>query len=135
MLGGVLFAWLTGKGTAVDSGLFLTFIVVLTVIHGTIHLMQQKAVPFGQRMIFLPLFIVPAIALYAFVYNAITILMAPLPLADAPVGLTFWHVATGLIFICAYIFMESGAFRKFPRIYVWLLNITQPHKKTVLTSK
>jgi len=135
LAGGALFAWLTGKGTAIDSGLFLTFIVVLTVIHGAIHLLQQKAIPIYRRLVFLPLFIIPSIALYALIYNFITLAMRPLPMAATPAGLTIWHLAIGLIFLLAYIFMESGMYRKFPKLYVWLINITQPHRKTVLGFK
>ena len=91
VVGGGLFAVLTGKGTELDAGLLLTLLVVVTTLHGTQDVVKRTALPATLRYGVVPLVFLPSIALYAGAYEAITGLLHGLPAVTAPAELTIVH--------------------------------------------
>jgi NAD(P)H-quinone oxidoreductase subunit 5 len=134
LAGGVLFAVLTGKGTSLDSGLLLALLVVLTTLHATRNALAQTSVAASTRYGLVPLVFLPAIAVYATVYNAIAGVMSGTMLVSAPAELTVVHGVVAAAFGVAYIAIETGLYQRSQRLYVALLNATQPPASTVLTS-
>ena len=132
--GGVLFALLTGKGTAVDSGLLLTGLVVVTTLHATGSVARRCSVPSPVRYVALPAVFLAAIAVYAAVYTAVTGLLADDLLVTVPTDLTIIHVGVAAAFVCAYVAVETGVYRRSRRLYVLLLNATQPPARTLTTT-
>ena len=128
---GALFAVLTGKGTKLDGGLLLVLIVVLTVLHAAREVTTRPALPASVRYVGVPLVALPAIALYAGVYRAIEGL---LPVAAPPTELTIIHGLVAVAFLGAYLAIESGRYKRSERLYVFLLNATQPPTDTQLTT-
>ena len=135
LAGGVLFATLTGKGTKLDSGLLLTGLVVLTVLHAAREVVSGTAVPAPVRYGAVPVVALPALAIYAGVYRAIEGLMAGLPAIGQPAELTALHALVALAFLGAYLAIESGVYKHSQRLYVALLNAGQPSPETMLTTK
>ena len=134
ILGGALFAVLTGKGTALDSGLLLALFVVLTTLHAARDVLDQSELPATVRYAAVPLLAVPAIGTYALVYKAIAAQMAGLPVVTAPMALTPVHWLVAAVFVTAYVAIESDAYRHSHRLYVALTNLAQPDSDTLLTS-
>ncbi|MEA1932576.1 MAG: proton-conducting transporter membrane subunit [Euryarchaeota archaeon] len=134
LAGGVLFAALTGKGTSLDSGLLLALLVVLTTLHATRNALAQTSVPVSARYGLIPLVFLPAITLYAAAYNAIAGVMSGTMLVSAPAELTVVHGLVAAAFGVAYIAIETDLYQRSQRLYVALLNATQPPASTVLTS-
>jgi NAD(P)H-quinone oxidoreductase subunit 5 len=134
LAGGVLFAALTGKGTGLDSGLLLTLLVVLTVLHATRGVVTNASLPAGTRYATVPVVALPAITVYAGVYRVIEGLLAGLPGIGQPVDLTVGHGVVAAAFLLAYLAVESGVYRRSRRLYVTLLNATRPPHDTLLTS-
>jgi NAD(P)H-quinone oxidoreductase subunit 5 len=132
--GGALFALLTGKGTTLDSGLLLTGLVALTTLHATRTAVRRTALPAPVRYGAIPLVLLPAIAVYAGAYLAISGLLQELPLATAPTELTVVHIAVAAAFALVYVAIETEAYQRSRRLYVTLLNMTRPPAETVLTS-
>ncbi|AQL44510.1 oxidoreductase [Halorientalis sp. IM1011] len=132
--GGVLFALLTGKGTHLDSGLLLTGLISLTTLHATWTAVQQTDLPATLRYGVVPLFFLPAIAVYAGVYTAVTAVLAGVPLVTAPADLTVVHVVVSAAFLAAYVGIETGVYRRSRRLYVALINAAQPATDTLLTA-
>jgi len=136
LVGGALFAWLTGKSIlALDSGTFLTFFVVLAVLHAAHTLLQRVALPASTRAWALPAAVLPALAIYAAVYNGVAWMMADLPMAVAPGDLTIVHWILAATFLFVYIAIERGWHRSSTRLYVALLNSSQPLSSTLLTRR
>ena len=133
-VGGVLFALLTGKGTAVDSGLLLTGLVVVTTLHATGSVVRQRSVPSPLRYVALPAVFLAAIAVYAAVYTAVTGLLADDLLVTVPADLTLVHAGVAAAFAGAYVAVETGVYRRSRRLYVLLLNATQPPARTLTTT-
>ncbi|WP_255150066.1 proton-conducting transporter transmembrane domain-containing protein [Halorarius halobius] len=131
---GGLFALLTGKGTSLDSGLLLTGLVVLTTLHATRSVLRSSDLPVAYRYVAIPLVFLPAVTVYALVYNAITALMAGLPSVTVPTELTLLHGVVAAGFLAAYVAIETGIYRRSDRLYVALLNATQAPSSTLLTS-
>jgi NAD(P)H-quinone oxidoreductase subunit 5 len=134
LAGGVLFAGLTGKGTALDSGLVLTLLVVLTVLHAAREAVTSVSVPATFRYGAVPLLALPAIAVYAAVYGAIEGLLSGLPAVGEPAELTAVHGLVVAAFVVAYLAIESGVYRRSQRLYVALLNAARPAGDTLLTT-
>jgi NAD(P)H-quinone oxidoreductase subunit 5 len=132
--GGVLFAALTGKGTALDSGLLLALLVVVTVLHAAREIVTHTALPATTRYGAVPLVALPAIAVYAAVYRAIDGLLAGLPAVGQPAELTAVHGLVAAAFVVAYLAIESGVYQRSQRLYVALVNLAQPASDTLLTS-
>jgi len=132
--GGVLFAVLTGKGTSLDTGLLLALLVVLTTLHATRNALAQTSVAASTRYGLVPLVFLPAVAIYAASYNAITGVMGESLLVSAPAELTVFHGLVAAAFVVAYAAIETGLYQHSHRLYVTLLNATQPPAGTTLTS-
>lgn len=135
VLGGVLFAIITGKGTAFDSGLFLTFIVAITVGQVTYNIINQSTLSSAKKLIVLPILIIAGIGFYGLCYNGVTLLMSGMPLTNVPVELTNVHIGFGIVFLIAFYIMLFGVYRKIPWLYVKLLNSSQPYSKSILSFK
>ncbi len=134
LAGGVLFAVLTGKGTSLDTGLLLALLIVLTTLHATRNALAQTSVAASTRYGLIPLVFLPAIAIYAATYNAITGVMGGGLLVSAPAELTALHGLVAAAFVVAYAAIETGLYQHSHRLYVTLLNATQPPAGTTLTS-
>lgn len=132
--GGVLFAVLTGKGAAIDSGLLLTLLIVLTTLHATRNAIAQTSISATLRYGVVPLLFLPAIVIYAAVYTAVTALMGTGFPAAVPVELTPLHGLVAVAFGTAYVAIETNAYQRSERLYVALLNATQPPQATSLTA-
>ena len=132
--GGVLFAVLTGKGTSLDTGVLLALLVVLTTLHATRNALAQTSVAASTRYGLVPLVFLPAIAVYAAAYNAITGMMGESLLVSAPAELTVVHGLVAAAFVVAYAAIETGLYQHSHRLYVALLNATQPPSGTTLTA-
>ena len=133
LAGGALFALLTGKGLGADSGLLLVLFVVITTLHAARSAVQHTSVPTAVRYGAVPLVFLPAIAVYALVYDAISGILSGLPVVAAPTELTALHGAVAAVFVAVYVVTEFGLHRQSGRLYVLLLNAGQPASRTVLT--
>ncbi|SNZ12523.1 NAD(P)H-quinone oxidoreductase subunit 5 [Natronoarchaeum philippinense] len=134
LVGGGLFAVLTGKGAHVDAGLLLTFFVVFTTLHAARSAVQHSSLPMMARYGAVPLVFFPAITVYAVVYEAISGVLSGLPMVTTPTELTLLHGIIAVIFVGIYIGIETGIHEHSQRLYVALLNASQPSSDTVLTS-
>ncbi|WP_257299242.1 proton-conducting transporter membrane subunit [Haloarchaeobius sp. FL176] len=133
LAGGGLFAVLTGKGTALDGGLLLAGLVVLTVLQAAREVVRQSDVPPVVRYGSVPLVALPAIAVYAAVYGVVEGLLHGLPAVGDPVALTPVHGLVAVAFGLTYLAVETGVYRHSERLYVALLNAGQPARETMLT--
>jgi len=131
VVGGGLFAALTGKGAKIDSGLLLTFFVVFTTLHAARNAVQHTELPISARYGALPAVFFPAITLYAVVYEGVSGLLT---VDTAPTELTLLHGAVAVFFVGVYVAIETGVHENSRRLYVALLNASQPSSDTVLTS-
>jgi NAD(P)H-quinone oxidoreductase subunit 5 len=134
LAGGALFAGLTGKGASLDGGLVLTLLVVVLALHATRDLVRRRSLPATVRYLAVPLVGLPAIALYAAVYTVVTGLVADLPVVTAPADLTVVHGVVAAAFVAAYVAVETGVYRRSQRLYVALVNASQPPVETLLTA-
>lgn len=134
-LGAYLFALFTGKGMHLDSGLFLVIIVAITVGQATYNIVKERSLSQIQKIIFPIILFVTGIGLYALMYNGITILMSDLPMIDLPHELSGTQITFNIIFLIGFFIMKLEVYRKIPWLYVKLMNISQPYKKTVLLYK
>ncbi len=75
MLGAILFTTLTGKGAALDSSIFLTLIVAITVGQITYNIVKENSLTLLQKAVFPPLLFIAGIVVYALMYNGVTILI------------------------------------------------------------
>jgi len=132
--GGALFAVLTGKGLALDAGLLLTGLVVLTTMHATRSALRSSDLPATYRYGVVPLVFFPAIAVYALAYNAVAGVLHGVPGVTAAADLTVVHGVVALAFLVAYVAIETGLYRRSTRVYVALVNATQAPSGTLLTS-
>lgn len=136
VVGGGLFMWLTSKSFAPpDGGVLLTLVVVVAVLHASHTMLRTTALPPAVRAIAVPLVVLPALALYALVYNGIAALTVGSPMAVAPVEISVVHSLVGALFVLAYIAIERGWHRDRPRLYTLLLNMSQPAASTVTTHR
>lgn len=143
LLGGLLFVGLTGKGAELDSGLLLTLLVVLTVAHATRDVVRTSLPP-AVRLVAAPVVFLSAVAVYAGVFRLVTAVMEAAPaattggvtlLAVEPTELTAVHVAVAAAFVVAYVAIKFGYVRRSSRLYLALLNASQPSSEAVLTKK
>ncbi len=133
--GGALFVAITGEGANLDSGAFLVLVVVLTVLHAARNVLKRSQLPSKFKLVGLPLVVVVPIAVYGFLFDAVSALLADVPTTHAPTELTVVHLAIGTLFVVSYLAMELGWYRSSKRLYVALLNLSQPASETVLTTK
>jgi NAD(P)H-quinone oxidoreductase subunit 5 len=134
LAGGGLFAVLTGKGTALDGGLLLALLVVLMTLHAAREAVHDGTVPIPARYGAVPAVFLPAIAVYAAVYRVVEGLLAGLPAVGEPMALTAVHGVVAGAFVLTYLAVESGVYRRSQRLYVALLNASQPPTNTLLTN-
>ncbi|WP_338356030.1 proton-conducting transporter membrane subunit [Yeosuana marina] len=134
ILGAILFTTLTGKGTSLDSGIFLTLIVAITVGQLTYNIVKQKNLSVVQKIIFPPVLFIAGIGVYALMYNAVTVLMADMITIPEPLPLSTIQIVFGIVFLIGFFIMKLGIYRQVPWLYIKLLNASQPYKKTVFNS-
>jgi NAD(P)H-quinone oxidoreductase subunit 5 len=133
LAGGLLFVGLTGKGTKLNSGLLLTLLVVLTVLHAARDIVTKAALPPSVRYGAVPAVALPSIAIYAAVYRVITEMLRGLAGVGTAEPLTVGHGLVALAFIAAYVAIETGVYQRSQRLYVALLNTGQAPSQTLLT--
>ncbi|GAA0527080.1 NAD(P)H-quinone oxidoreductase subunit 5 [Halorubrum aquaticum] len=134
LAGGALFAILTGKGTSLDSGVLLVSFVTLTTLHAARTAVGTVSIPAAARYVAVPLVFFPAIAVYALVYEAVSHVLSGLPVVAAPTELSVVHAFVAVAFLAVYVAVETGIHEDSQRLYVALLNASQPASDTVLTA-
>jgi NAD(P)H-quinone oxidoreductase subunit 5 len=134
-LGAFLFASWTGKGLSMNSGVFLTLIVAITVGQATYNIVKEQSLSLLQKIIVPPVLFIAGIGIYALMYNSVTILMSDMPMIAQPIPLTWVQIIFGIIFLIGFFAMKLGVYKKIPWLYVKLMNISQPYKKSVLMYK
>lgn len=135
ILGGILFGFITGKGIALDSGLFLTFIVAITVGQVVYNIINHANIEGIKKLIITPILIIAGVGVYALVFNGVTLLMSDMPMANVAIALTPVHIIFGIVFLVAFHIMLSGMYRKIPWLYVKLMNVSQPLNTSVVSFK
>lgn len=134
-LGAYLFATWTGKGLLMNGSVFLTLIVAITVGQATFNVMKEQSLSFLQKIIVPPMLFIAGIGIYALMYNGVTVLMSDMPMIAQPIPLTSVQIIFGIIFLIGFFIMKLGVYKKIPWLYVKLMNISQPYKKTILMYK
>ncbi|WP_441000210.1 proton-conducting transporter transmembrane domain-containing protein [Fodinibius sp. SL11] len=132
LAGGWLFALTTGKGLEINSGLFLTFVIVLTVIHGAQDFLGRSSLPLLSRLIALPIVVIPFLLAYAVVFNSISTLMQQVPMAEMAVPIAWDQLTIGVLYLATFLAIELKWYKKSRRLYVYLLNVSQPKSNTIL---
>lgn len=135
IIGGYLFNILTGKTTALNNGIFLTIIVAITVGQITYNILKEKSLNNWQKALLPPALFMSGIVTYALIYNGVTSLMSTMPMVAVAMPLSTVEIVFGVIFLIGFFIMKLGIYQKYPWLYVKLLNISQPYKKTVLMYK
>ncbi len=135
VFGAFLFTQLTGKGTNVDSGIFLTLIVAITVGQATYNILKERSLTLSQKIVLPPVLFILGIGMYALMYNGVTLLMADMPMVAVALPLSAVQIIFGLVFLIGFFIMKLGIYRNIPWLYVKLMNISQPYKKSVLLYK
>jgi NAD(P)H-quinone oxidoreductase subunit 5 len=135
VLGAILFTALTGKGKALDSGIFLTLIVAITVGQMTYNIVKQDVLTFFQKIILPPVLFFSGIVIYALIFNGVTVAMANMSMVSNAIPLTPFQIIFGVLFLVGFFIMKLGIYRQVPWIYVRLLNASQPNKNTILNFK
>lgn len=88
-----------------------------------------------QKIVVPPLLFMVGIGIYALIYNGVTVLMAGMAKVSEPLPLTSTQIIFGAIFLIGFFIMKLGVYKKFPWVYVKLMNLSQPNKKSVLMYK
>jgi NAD(P)H-quinone oxidoreductase subunit 5 len=68
-------------------------------------------------------------------YNAVTAIMVDMPNTAQATPLSAIQIGFGIVFLLCFFIMKLGNYRKIPWLYVKLMNVSQPYKKTVLMYK
>ncbi|MBX0303977.1 proton-conducting transporter membrane subunit [Haloarcula salinisoli] len=130
--GGAVFALLTGKGTTLtDTGIFLAVIVVVSVFRGATELLDNESLPALVRLGGMPLVMLPALALYAGVYNGVYVLLKDLPMVKAGMAMTPAHWVLLGLFLLGHLSVQLGWLQRSRRLYVTLLNAAQADPATI----
>jgi len=135
LFGAFLFAQLTGKGSSVDSGIFLTLIVAITVGQVTYNIVKEQSLSLVQKIFLPPVLFIVGIGVYALMYNGVTAVMADMPLVAVALPLSAVQIVFGVVFLIGFFIMKLGIYRNIPWLYVKLMNISQPYRKSVLFYK
>lgn len=135
VLGAILFAVFTGKGTELDSGIFLTLIVAITVGQVTYNIVKEKNLSLSRKIILPPVLFFAGIGLYALLYNGVTLMMSDMPMVAVALPLSMVQIIFGIIFLIGFFIMKLSVYRKIPWLYIKLLNLSQPNKKSILLFK
>ena len=133
--GAFLFSLLTGKTSMLDSSIFLTLIVAITVGQITYNIVKEQSLSTIEKIIVPIMLFTAGIGLYALLYNGVTLLMADMPMVVVPQSLSVIQIVFGIVFLIGFFIMKLGVYRKVPWLYVKLLNASQPYTKTVLKYK
>lgn len=133
--GAYLFAFWTGKGTEINSSVFLTLVVAITVGQASYNIVKERSLNAVQKVLVPSILFVLGIGIYALMYNGVTHLMSQMPLIDQPTKLSWVQIIFGFIFLIGFFVMKLGVYKNIPWLYVKLMNISQPYKKTVLMYK
>ena len=133
--GAYLFAYLTGKGMDWDSGVFLTLIVAITVGQATYNIVKEQSLSLWQKIVVPSILFITGIGIYALMYNGVTMLMSDMPMIAQPMPLSWVQIIFGIIFLMGFFIMKLGVYKKIPWLYVKLMNLSQPYKKSVLMYK
>lgn len=134
-LGAYLFMFLTGKAMLMDSGVFLTLVVAITVGQTTYNIVKEQSLSIFQRIIMPPILFIVGIGIYALMYNGVTVLMSTMPMIARPMPLSWVQIIFGIIFLIGFFVMKLEVYKKIPWLYVKLMNISQPYKKSILMYK
>lgn len=134
VVAGGVFIGLTGKGTTLNSGVFLTAMVVFTVLHGCKEFFSHNVPSRRSRYLF-PVVAITATGIYSGIYVGITALMSDVPWITAPTTLTGVHLMLLGMFVLFYALIETNVYRNIPWLFVYVLNASQPHPDTVLASR
>jgi NADH:ubiquinone oxidoreductase subunit 5 (chain L)/Multisubunit Na+/H+ antiporter, MnhA subunit len=133
--GGSIFTLITGKGSAPDSGLLLSGLIVITTLHATQRMMQHTTVSSYLRYGAVLVVFMPAIAIYGFLYNGIAAVMKTGGMTPAvPTELTVVHAIVAGGFLVSYAVIETGVYQRSRWLYVLLKNTSQPPGETLLTT-
>jgi NAD(P)H-quinone oxidoreductase subunit 5 len=135
VLGAYLFTIWTGKGMKMDSSIFLTLVVAITVGQATYNIIKEQSLSMVQKVIVPPVLFIAGIGIYAILYNGVTILMSSMPMIAQPLPLSWTQIIFGFIFLLGFFIMKTGVYKKIPWLYVKLMNLSQPHSKSVLMYK
>ena len=133
--GGAVFATLTGKGLdPAETGVFLTAVVTLSVFQAASELLRNDSLSAPGRFLGVTVATVASLAVYALIYNAISGLMHAVPAVHTPVAMTPVHWVLLATFVVGHVAVQLGWLQRRPRLYVALLNATQPDARTVATT-
>lgn len=135
VMGAYLFAFWTGKTMSMDSGLFLTLIVAITVGQATYNIVKEHSLTLMQKIIVPPLLFISGIGIYAIMYKGVSMLMSDMPMYAQAMPLSWVQIIFGAIFLLGFFIMKLGVYQKLPWLYVKLMNLSQANKKTVLMYK
>ena len=133
--GAYLFTWATGKGMHLDSGIFLTLIVAITVGQFTYNFVKQQRLTLVQKLLVPAGLFMLGIGVYALLYNCVTELMSDMPMTGVATPLSTAQIVFAIIFLIGFFVMKLGIYRRVPWLYVKLMNASQPYNKTILTHK
>jgi NAD(P)H-quinone oxidoreductase subunit 5 len=134
-LAALLFSFITGKGTQLNSSIFLILIVAITVGQITYNIVKEKSLSNGQKFILPPVLFLLGIGAYGLMYNVVTVIMSSMPMVEKALPLSVLEIVFGVVFLLGFFIMKLGIYRKIPWLYVKLMNVSQPYKKTVLMYK
>lgn len=131
ILGALLFSYLTGKTSLTDSSIFLTLIVAITVGQATYNIVKERSLSYVEKLVASVALFIIGISIYALLFNGITLLMTDMPMIQVPQRLDLLQIVFGIIFLIGFFIMKLGLHRQSPWLYVKLLNLSQPHSKTI----
>ncbi|MBS3738837.1 proton-conducting transporter transmembrane domain-containing protein [Mesohalobacter halotolerans] len=135
LAGAFLFSFLTDKTSMVDSSIFLTLIVAITVGQATYNIVKQSILTYTEKLGISALLFTVGIIVYAIFYNAVTNVMSEMPMIESPQSLSALQITFGVIFLIGFFIMKLGVYRNSTWLYVKLLNLSQPYKQTIFSSK
>lgn len=135
VLAAYFFTLITGKGTALDSGIFLTLIVAITVGQVTYNVLKEKSLSSLQKVVMPPVLFLLGIGAYGLMYNLVTTIMGSMPMISLTAPLSTLQIVFGVVFLIGFFIMKLGVYRQIPWLYVKLMNVSQPYRKTVLMYK
>jgi NAD(P)H-quinone oxidoreductase subunit 5 len=131
ILGGYLFIQFTGKSLTLNSSLLLTLVITLTLGQLTYNIVKQKSLGLLQRILIPPALFTVGIGMYASIFNGVSLFLADMPKIQEIQTLSLLHLIFAILLILGFFIMKLGVYNRYPRLYVALLNLTQPTKKTI----
>jgi NAD(P)H-quinone oxidoreductase subunit 5 len=101
----------------------------------TYNLVKLNPLKGWQKMVLPPVLFISGIAVYALVYKLVTTYMTGMEIIAIPTQITPFQIVFGVVFLVGFFIMKLGSYRKIPWLYVKLLGLSQPSKKTFLNYK